>query len=93
MPINAFAADQDELCYDHDWVECEFFIPDDLRILMDNASYAADYVDEVIAKANSIGVANANTYILADAAEFSKPISVDRSGYRLCYIGTYNCNV
>lgn len=92
-PINAFAADQAEIYYDHDWVEREFHDSGDLRVLMDGASYTGEYLDDVIKKADGMGITNANTYILADARQFSKPKSVDGRGYQLWYIGSYNCNV
>ena len=92
-PINAFAADQDEMYYDHDWVEREFHESGDLLTLMDGASYAGDYLENVIHKAGGMGITNANTYILADAGQFSKPKSVNGREYQLWYIGSYNCNV
>ena len=92
-PINRFATDQDESFCDHDWVERNFKGSGDLRALIKGHSYSVDYIDDVIAKASTEGITNANTFIMADKNEFQNPRSLKGEGYVLWYMGAFNCNI
>ena len=92
-PINAFAADQGESYYDHDWVELGFDESCDLRALIVGASYSSDYLSKVISRASELEITTANTFILADAQQFPEPKSVEGEGYKLWYVGAYKCNI
>lgn len=92
-PINRFAADQGEMYYDHDWVERGFCYSGNLRELIGGASYSSDYLTDVIAAANELGIGTANTFILADSNEFDAPRTVNTDKYKLWYIGKFKCHV
>ena len=91
--INQFAADQGEAYYDHDWVERVFGNSGDLRELIHGASYAQDYLQEVIVAAAARGIESANTFVLADCNEFASPKTVEAGDYRLWYIGDFKRHI
>ncbi|MFN8454598.1 MAG: immunity 22 family protein [Anaerolineae bacterium] len=92
-PLNRFAQDQGETFYDHDWVEYSFDSSGDLRKLIQGHSYSQDYLNQVIALAQARGLTGANTFIMADQAEFTQPKSIEGEGYRLWYLGLFRCNI
>ena len=94
IPFSQFAADQGEWFYDHDWLELGFEENRDLRALVARHSYSSDYLEEVLSRANSLGLAGqANTFVVADKAEFNHPRSVETKHYQLWYLGEFFCTV
>jgi hypothetical protein len=93
-PISQFAADQGQWFYDHDWLEVSFQESRDLRALVMQHSFSSDYLEEILSRANSLGLAEqANTFVLADKAEFNHPRSVKTEQYQLWYFGEFSCTI
>ncbi|MCF6199543.1 MAG: immunity 22 family protein [Hyphomicrobiaceae bacterium] len=92
-PINLFASEQAELFYDHDWVERSFDASAGLRQLIQHHSYAESYIEKVLRAATSHNIRNANSFIMADRAEFSKPRSITSDSHMIWYLGCYKCDV
>ena len=91
-PLSQFAGSQGETWYDHDWIEISFL--DDLesvRSLVEGHSYSETYLDAVVAQAATLGIEQANVFILADKEQFAAPRSVNGPNYRLWYLGEFRC--
>ncbi len=92
-PINLFASEQNELFYDHDWIEKSFDASASLRQLIQHHSYAESYIEKVLQTATSPKITQANSFIMADRAEFSKPRSIISDNYMIWYLGIHKCAV
>ena len=91
-PQSQFGAEQEENCFDYDFVEISF--PNDprpVRDLVDGHSYSESYLDAVVQKATDLGIAEANVFVLANKEEFKCPRSTAGPGYKLWYLGEFVC--
>jgi len=91
-PQSQFGAEQGQHSFDYDFVEISF--PNDarpVRELVDGHSYSASYLDTVVQKAASLGITEANVFILASKDEFERPRTVTGPGYKLWYLGEFVC--
>lgn len=95
-PLSQFAADQNEVWYDHDWIECNFSgesLSDsaeaDATALFSELSYASSYIDAAVADAMRAPLVGANACISINSDEISNPRSVTGDGYELRFVGTY----
>ncbi len=87
--INQFAEDQGERFYDHDWVESNFKVIDNLEELVMLHSYSGSYGEEVLKKAAGLDIEIANAFIMADSEEFTAPKSKQTANYTLHYLGRF----
>jgi len=92
LPINEFAASQDVVFYDHDWVERSFSSNCSIRDLIHSHSYSVDYLEDTLVRVNKLGIETANTFIMADVKLFNTPKTIKRKEMSLSYIGTFNCS-
>ena len=90
-PMNAFAADQGKVFYNHDWLERSFEASGDIRSLIAGHSYSESYLEDVIEAAANRGVTMANTFIMADVREFPAPRSISKETYEFWYLGEFSC--
>jgi hypothetical protein len=89
-PISAFAADQGQWFYDHDFVEQAFFDrTTDLRAALADCSFASSYIDDVVAAYNAADLPAANTVLLVFGAAIRRPRSASAPGYRLQHMGRF----
>ena len=92
IPINQFAADQGEIFYDHDFVECSYSKASALHDLIVEHFCSNKYRDDIIVAASALNIKAANTFIMADSAEISSPRSVSKPSYQLWYLGKFQCS-
>jgi hypothetical protein len=59
--------------------------------LVDGHRYSASYLDAVLRKATDLGITVANVFVLANNDELESPRSVAGRGYKLWYLGEFNC--
>lgn len=89
LPVNQFAADQAEDFYDHDWVEASFQKATTLRTLIENHSYADNYIEQVLEEATALEEKNFNALIVADSEQFTAPKTQQTVNYSLYYLGQF----
>ena len=93
-PFSQFAASQGETSYDHDFVEISYLEEmESVRTLVDGHSYSESYLDAVLSKAASLGIAAANVFVFADKEQFTAPRSASGPGYQLWYLGEFECQI
>ena len=93
-PLSPFAESQGETWYDHDFMEISYLLdPLPISRLVAGHSYAEQYLEAVLSKASSIGLEGANVFIMASKRLFKSARSVEGVGFRLWYLGEYECNI
>jgi hypothetical protein len=91
-PISAFAADQGETFYDHDFVESSFFDGTaDVLTQLRGCSFARSYAEAVEARARAVAFGPLNTILLVWGEEISNPRSSEGETYSLHYVGRFDC--
>lgn len=88
-PLSAFARDQGETWYDHDFMEhgyseTEVSLPE----LVEGHSYSEQWAEELIRRAGAAGLEGVNTLVFISQEEIREPRSVQGDGYWLHYLGT-----
>ncbi len=91
-PISAFAADQGQVFYDHDFLEFGFRRASSARELLRGASFSTSYLGHVEAAWHSQDLSGVNTVILVWNSEIESPRSVHSREYDLTYLGTFACD-
>lgn len=88
-PISAFARDQGEAYYDHDFLEYGFKVrPEPVEKLVEGYSYSEQWGAELARRAAEAGLTGINWFAFISKGEISKPRSVEGKGYWLHYLGT-----
>ena len=62
-----------------------------VRDLVAGHSYSESYLDAVVKKAAELGISEANVFVLANKDQFTTPRSVTGTGYKLWYLGEFEC--
>lgn len=92
VPRSAFAASQGVVGYDLDFVEISYLSqPVPVATLVEGHSYWEQYIDPVLQWAAHHGVTEANVLVLASEKAFASPRDAAGEGYRLFYVGRYDC--
>lgn len=93
-PLSAFARDQGERWYDHDFLEHGFYPKaKSVREMTGGHSYHEQWADELVRRADAAGLTGMNVLIFLSEAEVGKPRSVSGDGYELHYLGTIEYRV
>jgi hypothetical protein len=91
-PLSHFAASQGEQWYDHDFVEISFLKqPRPVTELVKGHSYWEQYIDSVLSRSAELGLREANVFVMASKHVIKAARSVDGRGFRLLYVGEYEC--
>lgn len=94
-PISPFAADMDQVSYDHDFMERgEFHDPpmNDAGEAIAPSSFSSSYHAAVVQAFRLRPFAPFNCVLLVWNREIEKPISVDKPGRTLHYLGRFDCD-
>ncbi|MBX9628640.1 MAG: immunity 22 family protein [Gemmataceae bacterium] len=88
-PLSAFARDQGETWYDHDFLEHGCYPKaESVRELTNGHSYHEQWADELARRADAAGLTGMNFLIFISEGEVEEPRSVTGDGYELYYLGT-----
>jgi len=91
-PISEFATDQEELFYDHDFVEFSFRTPSqNAAELLADHSFSSSYIPKAIEVFHKRQLGQMNSVILVWGVEIDKPVSKSGYDYELHYLGTFSC--
>jgi hypothetical protein len=90
VPISAFARDQDESFYDHDFLEMTYRkAARNFTNLCSGLSFSAYWLEGAHSAYAVAGIARANTVLLAFGEAIERPRSVSGTGYDLHYLGRF----
>lgn len=92
--FNQFAEEQGESSLDYDFCEVSFVEwaeGEDPREFIDGHSYSESYLEEVVALVKKLKMRKINVFILASEGQVKAPKSVKGKGYRLEYLGIFDC--
>jgi hypothetical protein len=88
-PLSAFARDQGEKWYDHDFLEYGFNASAaSVEELVAGYSYHEQWTAELARRAAAAGVTGSNLIVFIDREQIDRPRSVEGDGYSLHYLGT-----
>ena len=95
VPMNLFAQEQGQLWFSYDFTEISFLDWDQAqppRAFIDGHSYSESNLDQVTQLCESMNIEKINVFVIADDDEFAAPKTVVRPGYRLTYLGMFDCD-
>lgn len=93
-PLSAFAKSQGQIWYNHDFIEISYLDePERVATLVDGHSYSEQYLQKVIIHAENLGIHKANVFVLAYKNEIMTPSTVEGVGYKLWYLGEFECDI
>jgi len=87
-PLSAFARDQGEKWYDHDFLEYGWGKADSIDKLVAGYSYSDQWGAELARRAAAAGLTDVNFFVFIGKDEIDQPKSVQGDGYWLHYLGT-----
>jgi hypothetical protein len=88
-PLSAFARDQGEGFYDHDFLEYGFSSrPKPVEKLVEGYSYSDQWGAELARRAAEAGLTGVNWFAFISEGEIERPRSVQGDGYWYHYLGT-----
>lgn len=90
QPISHFARDQDQIYYDHDFLESIYFeATQSLSTALGSCSFANFFVEDAGAAYVARCLPSATVAVLAFGPVIHKPRSVERQEYQLFYLGRF----
>lgn len=93
-PLSAFAHDQGEKWYDHDYLEYVFSVDTvSVSALLTGLSYADQYHDQVCQRATETRLTRCNVAVLIEESQIERPRSAQGGEYALHYLGTITYRV
>jgi hypothetical protein len=94
MPLSAFAHDQGEKWYDHDFLEYGLREgAESIQELVAGYSYSDPWADELARRAAAAALSGVNFFVFINAEEIERPRSVKGDGYWLHYLGTIEYSI
>jgi len=87
-PLSAFARDQCEQWYDHDFLEYGWGKAGSIEELVAGYSYSDQWAGELARRAKTAGLSDVNFFVFISESEIENPRSVRTENYRLTYLGT-----
>lgn len=88
-PLSAFARDQGEKWYDHDFLEFGFSAAaGSVEELVAGYSYSDQWAAELARRAAGAGLSGINWFAFISEGEVERPRSVQGDGYWVRYLGT-----
>ena len=93
QPISHFARDQDQIYYDHDFLESNYFeATQSFNTVLESCSFADFFAEDASAAYVARRLPPATVAVLAFGPVIQKPRSVERQEYQLFYLGRYQCH-
>lgn len=89
-PLNEFAADQNEIFYDHDWIESIYKSGRSAKSLLGSLSYSESFKRKASVVASDLDLTDSNAVIMIDSSEIANPTNAKGNGYKLTYLGKYS---
>jgi hypothetical protein len=93
-PLSAFARDQGEMWYDHDFLEVGFKTgAGSIEELVAGSSYHEQWSAELARRAAAARVIGSNMFVFIDQDQIDRPRSVEGDGFSLHYIGSISYHI
>lgn len=91
-PLSPFAGDMGEIFIDYDFAEISYIEEfQDVREFIDGHSYSDQYIDEVVAKAKDLGVAQINVFVMVAKDQIATARTATGNDFNLWYLGEFVC--